>query len=161
MGDNDDPNAIPVSFVQAYNIKEDTWQSVNVQGEALNHHDRYWSMHASSFEGGGKLSWMAGGIDNLTGMVTFDATNPTQPSWKNETANIPYFRDAATQYVRFGDAGIIVSVGGFSTQSTINNVGARREMNSVQVYDIAAEKWFLIFATGAAPLTISNCIPFI
>ena len=147
-----DPDSPGQSTLQGYDIKNDNWQSISVTGGSFNQYDRYFSMHASSFEGGGFKSFISGGKDFLTGMVTLDASNPTQPSWENVTdPNIPYFFAGTTQYVRFGDAGVLVSVGGFITESTPQAVAQRREMNSIQIYDIAAKEWFTIFATGDAP----------
>lgn len=88
----------------------------------------------------------------MPGMVTFNSTNSLQPSWVNVTNdNIPYFYGGTTQYVKYGSAGVLLSVGGFITESTSQVVAQRREMNSVQVYDIAAEKWSTFFATGDVP----------
>ncbi|KAL6713486.1 hypothetical protein ACLMJK_008951 [Lecanora helva] len=153
----DDPNAAGLSTVQGYDIKDNNWQSISVSGGQFNQYDRYWSMHASSFEGGGTTSYIAGGMDYVSGMVIFNASNPTSPTWTNVTdGTIPYFYGCTTQYVRFGDAGVLVSVGGFITESTDAGVAQRREMNSVQVYDIAGAKWFTVYATGDIPPTRSR-----
>ncbi|KAL9611615.1 MAG: hypothetical protein Q9167_003730 [Letrouitia subvulpina] len=107
-------------------------------------------MSASSFEGGGSLSFVAG--DEPGGMVIFNSSNPIRPSWENVTdGSTPYFFGAATQYVRFGDAGVLVSVCGLVAQPSNDYVAEKRETNSVQVYDIAAREWFTVYATGAAP----------
>ena len=149
MPDQDSPAQ---STLQGYDIKNDNWQSISVTGGSFNQYDRWFSMHASSFEGGGSQSFISGGRDFLTGMITFNASNPTQPLWQNVTdGNIPYFYGGTTQYVRFGDAGVLVSVGGFVTESTPQAVAQRREMNSIQCYDIAAKEWFTLFTTGDTP----------
>ncbi|KAL9130036.1 MAG: hypothetical protein Q9217_001681 [Psora testacea] len=152
MGANSDPNTPGQSTLQGYDIKNERWQSISVTGGSFNKYNRYYSMHASSFEGGGSQSFLSGGDYHTTGMVVFNAANPTQPSWENVTdRSIPYFWGATTQYVRFGDAGVLVSVGGFVIESTAQTVAQRREMVSIQVYDIAAKDWFTIFATGDIP----------
>ncbi|KAL9039983.1 MAG: hypothetical protein Q9214_004660 [Letrouitia sp. 1 TL-2023] len=138
------------SSIEGYDIKNDEWQSISVTGGSFNDYGRYFSIWASSFDGGGSLSFVAGG--ESAGMVIFNSSNPIRPSWENVTdGSTPYFWGAASQYVRFGDAGVIVSVCGFVSQSSSENVAQRRETNSVQVYDIAAREWFTIYATGAAP----------
>ena len=168
----DDQNAAGQTSIQGYDTRNNDWESISVSGGSFNRkwmsellihcHDsdcnpcseynRYWSMHASSFEGGGTLSFLAGGADYVSGMVIFNASNPLQPTWQNVTNdNAPYFYAATTQYVRFGDAGVLISVGGFVTESTSDGVAQRREMNSVQVYDIANDKWSTVFATGDTP----------
>ena len=88
----------------------------------------------------------------MRGTVIFNSSKPQQPSWTNVTNDdIPYFWGGTTQYVRFGSAGVLLSVGGFLTESTSQSAAQRREMNSVQIYDIAVEKWSTIFATGDIP----------
>ena len=138
--------------LQAYNTQDDVWQSISVHGGPLNKDNRYWSMHASSSDGGGSLSFISGGQGFMPGTVIFNSSKPQQPSWVNVTNdNIPYFWGGTTQYVRFGSAGVLLSVGGFLTEPTSQFAPQRREMNSVQVYDIAAEKWSTIFARGDIP----------
>lgn len=140
------------STVQGYVVKDQVWQSISVAGGSFNQYDRYMSMHASSFEGGGSQSFISGGQDYLDGMIIFNSSDPFEPSWKNvSNSDIPYFWGGATQYVRFGEAGVLVSFGGFITETTSQGVAQRREMNSIQVYDIAGEEWFTVFATGDIP----------
>ncbi|KAI4160299.1 MAG: hypothetical protein LQ342_005891 [Letrouitia transgressa] len=150
MGTLFDDESPGQSTIEGYDIKNDDWLSISVTGGSFNHFDRYMSMWASSFDGGGSLSFVAG--DKAAGIVIFDSSNPIRPSWENVTdGSTPYFSGAATQYVRFGDAGVIVSVCGFVSQSSSMNVAQRRETNSVLVYDIATREWFTIYTTGAAP----------
>lgn len=140
------------STVPEYGIESDSWQSISVSGGSFNQLGYRGLPHASSFAGGGSLSFIAGGIDNVTWMVIFNSSDPLQPSWVNVTDNsIPYFWGSATQYVRFGEAGVLVSVGGFVTESTSYNLEPFREMNNVQIYDIAARNRFTVVATGDIP----------
>ena len=84
-------------------------------------------------------------------MIAFDTSDPAEPSWKNiSNDNIPYFWGGRAQYVRYGSKGIVVSVGG-KTLETISGQVPIRTMNNICVYDIAAEKWFPITATGDIP----------
>ncbi|KAL9610193.1 MAG: hypothetical protein Q9167_005097 [Letrouitia subvulpina] len=150
MGALPDDNLPGQSTLPAYDIKKHTWQSINVAGGAFNRMNLRNSMSASSFKGGGSLSFVSGG--KQPGMVIFNSSDPIRPSWKNVTdGNTPYFFWGTTQYVRYGNAGVLVSVGGFTGESTSDNDGQKREMNSVQVYDIAGKEWFTIFATGELP----------
>ena len=152
LGGFPDDNGQGQATLPAYNIEKDQWQSVRVSGGNLNRFDRIYSLHASSTEGGGSLSFVSGGQDYVGGMVTFNSTNPQAPSWRNSTnADLPYFWGGVSAFVRYGTAGILVSVGGFVSESTQGAVAQRREMNSVQVYDVAEDKWSTIFATGDAP----------
>ena len=104
-------------------------------------------MHASSSLGGGSKSWLAGGTNWLPGMVTFDATAPSSPTWTNTTTGVPYFLGSTTVYVRFGKQGVLVSVGGYSSFDNEE----QREMSAVQVYNIDAQVWFEVQATGDIP----------
>ena len=143
------------STMQGYDVRNDMWRSLSVSDGSFNFQDRSKSMHASSFEGGGSLSFIAGGHHHLTGMVIFNSSNTLQPSWTNVTdGSTPFFWNGVTEYIWFGDAGILISVGGFLGESTPQTGSLRplqREMNSVQVYDIASMQWFTIFATGDIP----------
>ncbi|KAI4209659.1 MAG: hypothetical protein LQ351_007413 [Letrouitia transgressa] len=150
MGALTDESKPSQSILPAYDIEKEEWQSIGVSGGPFNILDRRNSMSASSFEGGGSLSFVAGG--EQLGMVIFNSSNPTRPSWENVTAsNTPYFFWSTTQYVRFGEAGVLISVGGYTEQSSQDNSATLRMMNSVQVYDIAGREWFTIFATGELP----------
>ncbi|KAI4158056.1 MAG: hypothetical protein LQ342_007786 [Letrouitia transgressa] len=148
------------STLPAYDIKKHEWQSISVSGGAFNSLDRRNDMSASSFKGGGSLSFLAGG--KLPGMVIFNSSNPIRPSWENVTdGSTPYFFWGTTQYVRFGEAGVLISVGGYTGESTRYNIAMLRIMNSVQVYDIAGKKWFTIIATGELPpprLNACSCL---
>ena len=136
--------------MDAYNVQGDVWHDVGVSGGSLDKGLSLGTMYASSSTGGMPLSFISGGFEAFQdGLVIFNSTSPQNPSWSNVTSDdLPYFRDPNTQYVRYGSAGILVVVGG---RVTTGDDAALRQMNSIQVYDIAARKWFTQIATGDAP----------
>ena len=157
MGGFPDVETPGQSTIQAYNTKTDDWASVSVAGGAFNRYDRHFSAHASTFSGGGDLSLSVGGQDHVPGMIIFNSSNPQQPSWENVTSdNLPYFWGGVAEYARFGDAGVLIAIGGFLTESTEFQAAQLREMNSIQVYDIAGKKWSTVFTTGDAPVARSS-----
>lgn len=107
-------------------------------------------MYASSSAGGLPLSFISGGFDAFqNGLVVFNSSDPQNPTWKNVTSDdLPYFRLPSTQYVRYGSEGILAVIGG---RLATGDDAALRQMNSIQIYDIAAGKWFIQIATGNAP----------
>ncbi len=64
--------------------------------------------------------------------------------------DLPYFRDPLMQYVRYGSSGILVVLGG---RIAGGDDAGFRQMNSIQVYDIAADNWSTQIATEDSPLT--------
>ncbi|KAG8528561.1 uncharacterized protein KY384_006733 [Bacidia gigantensis] len=145
-------NDMSQSALPAYSTQDDVWSSVNVAGGRYNKDNRDTAMVASTAKGGGSLSFIAGGIDYIQGMVIFNSSDPSQPSWENVTdIDVPYFWDPTTQYLRYGEAGILVSIGGWESEWH-NSTGVQlRDMSSIQIYDIAGRRWFTVFATGNIP----------
>ena len=138
------------STLNAYTVQGDVWHDVSVSGGSLNKGISLSTMYASSSAGGVPLSFISGGSDAFqNSMVVFNSSNPQYPSWKNVASDdLPYFRDPNTQYVRYGPAGILVVVGG---RIAAGNDATLRQMNSIQIYDIAAGKWFTQYTTGDIP----------
>ena len=140
------------NLINAYNVQDDNWSGVSPGTEPLNQHNRGQAMFATTDSSGLGLGFIAGGMDWIPGMVTFNASDPENLSWTNSTGNVPYFWGPATEYVRFGNKGVLVSVGGYVD---MNNV-EQRDMSSIQVYDIDSQQWFQITATGDIPRTRSS-----
>lgn len=109
----------------------------------------------SSSQGGGSLSFVTGfGSAGATG--AFDATDPQHPVWRNVSASkAPPYTEGVTEYLRFGKAGIYVSVGGYTPLSppapTGPFLGPLVDMKLTSVYDIAASEWSTITAEGDIP----------
>ncbi|KAL9610227.1 MAG: hypothetical protein Q9167_005049 [Letrouitia subvulpina] len=145
------------STLDAYSVQDDLWSDVSVSGGALNKGLSLTTMYASSSAGGVPLSFISGGFEAFqNGLVIFNSSDPQNPTWKNVTSDdLPYFREPLTQYVRYGSAGILVVIGG---RIATGDDATLRQMNSIQIYDIAAGKWFTQIATGdAPPPTLGYC----
>lgn len=101
------------------------------------------------------LSFISGGDSGFAqGLVTFNSTDPRNPSWTNVTSgDLPYLRAPRTEYMRYGSKGILVALGGYTTGDAN---AAFRKMNSIQIYDIGAGKWFTQVATGDIPPSSAN-----
>ena len=79
-------------------------------------------MYATTQTSGLGLGFFAGGGTSfhVGGMVTFNGshTEETQSlSWTNQTSGVPYFWGQTTEYARFGDKGVLVSVGGYLVET--------------------------------------------
>ena len=136
--------------VEAFNILSGSWSDPTVSGGPFNRLDRSQSMFAQTQAGGMALGFMAGGVNPVPGMLTFNASNLQELSWENSTSNdIPFFWGPATEYVRFGNKGVLVSVGGYAFYNSSQR--GQRDMSAVQVYDIDSQTWFEINATGDIP----------
>ena len=139
-------------LMNAYDIQYDNWSLDAPAGGPFNKLSRGQSMFATTRSTGEGLGFIAGGTDWTPGMVTFNASDPKSLSWTNTTDNIPFFRGPATEHVRFGDKGVLVSVGG---SGNFNN-SFQRDMSQIQVYDIESGQWFQVTADGDVPSTRSQ-----
>lgn len=150
------PNTVEgQSNMQTYDPAHDSWSTTQVGDgkEPYNKLERSQAMYANTFDGGGTLSFIAGGNNWLPGLVIMNSSNPQNPTWLNVTDNdTPYFWGPTTQYVRMGQQGILVSVGGYDSFAQT----VQRNMSAVQVYDIASGKWSVVTATGDIPLSRSE-----
>ena len=116
-------------------------------------------MHASSSDGGESLSFVAGGkYGGPLGMVIFNSSDSDKPSWTNSTKpDIPFFSGSTTQYLRFGTAGVLISIGGWNEQS-LNQTRNPRGMDNITVYNIANDEWSTVTAQGEIPPPrLSSC----
>jgi len=69
-----------------------------------------------NFIEGGYPTDIANYAQNSTpGLITFDASNPANLSWYNstETSNTPHTLGASMQYVRYGQSGLLIGLGGY------------------------------------------------
>ena len=141
-----------LNSLNAYHIGNDSWSVVFPGDQALNKLNRYQAMYATTESSGLGLNFIAGGMDWVPGMVQFNASNGKNPSWSNVTKDVPYFWGPSTEYVRFGNQGVLVSIGGYTS---LNNT-VQRGMSLIQVYDIDSQQWFEVTATGDIPRTRSS-----
>jgi len=107
-----------------YNTTSESWDTVTVPGESLNFGDRDDAMFASSLGSNQGLSFIQGGYPtdiagylpySTPGLITFDASNPANLSWFNstESSNTPHTLGASMQYVRYGQSGTLIGLGGY------------------------------------------------
>lgn len=112
------------SSMAMYNTTSQNWTDVTVAGGKLNQGDRGESMFTSSLGTDLGLSFLQGGYTdtdtggvatNLTGMITFNSSDPRNPSWTNstESSNTPATMGAQMQFVRYGRSGVLIAFGGF------------------------------------------------
>ena len=113
----------PQSSMATYDTTARNWTDVTVSGGNLNQGDRVESMFTSSMDTDLGLSFIQGGFatdisgfaTNLTGMITFNSSDPANPSWSNstESSNTPATMGAQMQFVRYGQSGVLIAFGGF------------------------------------------------
>ncbi|KAG8525981.1 uncharacterized protein KY384_000743 [Bacidia gigantensis] len=85
-------------------------------------------------------------------LAVFDTTDEVHPAWTNLTTHIPYFNGPATQFVPFGERGVLISIGGFIDHRSTQ----QRDMSLIQVFDIATQIWSAVLAIGDVPEPRSN-----
>ena len=147
-----DSSTVGINSLNAYDIQNDGWSGVSPGNETLNKLNRGQAMFATTDSSGLGLGFIAGGMGWVPGMITFNASDSNNISWTNTTNNVPYFWGPATEYVRFGNQGVLVSVGGYVSMDNVE----QRDMASIQVYDIDSQQWFQVTASGDIPRTRSS-----
>jgi len=97
-----------------FNSSSAKWSNETVSGGGLNRFNRDSSMHTSTTSSNQGLGFVNGGWNSISGMVTFNASNPRQLSWTNQTqGDVPGTMGATMQYVRYGKAGVLIAIGGY------------------------------------------------
>ncbi|KAI9814237.1 MAG: hypothetical protein M1827_003403 [Pycnora praestabilis] len=150
--------------IWAYDTLGNTWSNVSVAGDNLNSGNPSYaeSMSASSTSTGLGLSFTTGGwtpthLPAMMGMVVFNASDPGNPSWINETGpDVPQTQGSTMEYVRYGKQGVLIGIGGFNNfQFEQNPKGAnqwfQRRMENIMVYDVDSSTWFNVTAFGDIP----------
>lgn len=109
--------ATPTNTLSAYNVTTGHWKEVNVTGGNLNFGNRTSSLYASVPDSG--LGFIYGGTTYMGGMIRFDASNPSNLSWTNETlgsgsygVDVPNLDSGAMVYIPAGEEGMLISFGG-------------------------------------------------
>ncbi|KAI9875995.1 MAG: hypothetical protein M1830_007583, partial [Pleopsidium flavum] len=143
-----------------YNTTSQSWSTVTVPGESLNWGDRDDSMFASSLGSNQGLSFIEGGYptdiandaqNSTPGLITFNASNPANLSWYNstESSNTPHTLGASMQYVRYGQSGLLVGLGGYTLSGPGGFIFIK--FDQIMVYDIHSSTWHTVTASGAIP----------
>ena len=146
--------------VNAYYTQNQSWSDPSpvVSGGNFSFLSRGQAMYATSQDAGLGSNFFAGGGTSfyVEDMVTFNASHTEEGqdlSWINQTSGVPYFWGPATEFARFGDEGVLISVGGYLVNLPsvialrLQLIGAQednttlRKMSDVQVYDIASQIW--------------------
>ncbi|KAI9832844.1 MAG: hypothetical protein M1826_001010 [Phylliscum demangeonii] len=139
------------------------WEALPVQGGDLNFGRPQNALFASVPYYG--LSFLAAGDTvPIGGMLVLDPSNTGAPKWKNLTdgngsrgTRIPLIDEGEMVYVRAGNRGLWMAVGGYDT--SYNGTQFRhalwlwdqRGMDQISVYDIESSTWFTVTATGDVP----------
>ncbi|KAF3400580.1 Kelch repeat-containing protein [Talaromyces pinophilus] len=150
----------PTNTLSAYNVTTNQWKEVNVTGGNFNFGNRTSSQYVSVPES--SLGFIYGGTDYMGGMIRFNASDPENLSWTNETLGdgsngieVPNLESGAMVYIPAGDEGILITFGGGNVTSGISpDSGWPYDSNwlTVYVYDIASHTWWAQKASGDAPL---------
>nr|OQO23018.1 hypothetical protein B0A51_09187 [Rachicladosporium sp. CCFEE 5018] len=118
----------PTNVLPSYNVTSQTWQDVQVEGGSFNFGNHSFSQAVSTPDSG--LSFYSGGLAPYTGpsMVRFDASNPAKLSWTNESldhgsygSEVPNLLDGTIVYVPAGNAGLLISFGGYNVSEGIDS----------------------------------------
>ncbi|KAJ5144651.1 hypothetical protein N7448_002043 [Penicillium atrosanguineum] len=159
FGDSDFANG--VDTISSYNASTGRWKNVQVNGGNFNFGNRSDTQSASIPEAG--LGFVYGGREPyMHGMIRFDASDPNNPSWTNETLNngshgvdVPRLNAGAMVYVPAGKEGMLISFGGGNiTQGLSPSSGwpFPSDWNVIYVYDIASHTWWMQKASGDPPI---------
>ena len=126
---SDNTDAMSQNSIETFNTTSQAWGNTNVRGGAFNKLARSFSVSANTLTSGLGLNFFLGGAEkygsesyNPRGLIRFDASDPTEPKWTNETKGAAPLVGATMQYARFGDQGVLVAVGGYKGVSAIGNL---------------------------------------
>lgn len=108
----------PTNTLSAYNVSTGTWKDVTVAGGDFNFAQRTAAQVATAPESG--LGFIFGGnTPYMSGMIRFDASNPDNLVWTNETLShgskgvqVPNLVSGALVYIPAGKEGMLISFGG-------------------------------------------------
>ena len=147
-----------------YNTTKGTWGLTIVEGGGLSYGEAtegVWAIDPSqslSFYTGG---WTIAYNNTNNGLVKFDSSDPAKPQWNFVTAlsgdmQGPNMLKGSMQFVRKGQAGILVAFGGYNTTKRGTQFGPgwdwdQRPFDEIFVYDIFSNVWYLVEATGDLP----------
>ena len=141
----------PSNIIPSFDIQSGKFSNITMSNGNYNKAKAWSPMYASSILPEVPLSFAASPWQGLGGMVTFNSTNPKKPTWSFSNSSTPWLEGCATEFVRYGSQGILVAVGGTTGDTPTGGATPYRDMSSIQIYDIAAQNWFEITATGDIP----------
>ena len=150
----------PTNKISSYNITSGKWKEVTVDGGNFNFGNRTSAQSVSV--PGSKLGFIYGGISPyMGGMIRFDASDPSNLSWANETLGdgskgdpVPNLDSGGLVYVPVGKEGMLISFGGSNVTEGINPDWGwpyDADWNVIYVYDIASHTWWTQPASGSPP----------
>ncbi|KAI9668508.1 MAG: hypothetical protein M1829_005325 [Trizodia sp. TS-e1964] len=156
-----DVDHVITNQLKSYNASAKNWSDVAVAGGNFNRGSRFKGLHTS--DPGTGRSWYSGGFDtNIRGMIQFDSSVSTGPTWTNTTSVMTEISGANNLggelvFVPMGQAGVLIAIGGYDTSQpgtqyngsdlNFNNV----PLNRISVYDIYSSTWYGVNATGDTP----------
>lgn len=152
-GYDDDDGQPPINALNTYNIFSGEWSNVSVSGGDFNYASRGATSRAISTGSSEALGFVAGGWVDLGGMIRFDASDPANPQWRNETDNNPPLSlEGDMNFIRLGPRGSLIEFGGYIKDASDPNWNwDRRPMNQINVYDIESATWYNVTANGDVP----------
>ncbi|KAL9630730.1 MAG: hypothetical protein Q9164_006270, partial [Protoblastenia rupestris] len=119
-------DAVSQNSIETFNTTSKTWGNANVRGGAFNKLARSFSVSANTATSGLGLNLFLGGAEkygsesqNPRGLITFDASDPKELKWTNETKGAAPLVGATMQYARFGNQGVLIAVGGYKGVSAL------------------------------------------
>ncbi|KAL2831845.1 hypothetical protein BJY01DRAFT_226384 [Aspergillus pseudoustus] len=150
----------PITRIAAYDTAVGRWEEVEVAGGAFNIGQRQNPLYASAPEAG--FGFMLGGYDPMvSGMIRFDASNPDNLSWTNETLEngssgieVPNLYSGAMVYIPAGRQGMLIAFGGGNFSTGITEDGwaeSASDWLTIYVYDIESHTWWAQQASGESP----------
>lgn len=158
---------VATNKLSAFDISTGTFKEVTASGGKFNFGPRNGAQFVSVPEQ--KLGFLAGGFyfDKSSwttgGLLRFDASDPDNLSWTNETlgdgsfgAEVPNLNSGAMVYVPAGEKGVLIAFGGGDVSDGISPFSGWPEdiaFTTVWVYDIASHTWWKQQASGSAPRT--------
>jgi len=138
----------PTNILSAFHMQTHRWTQVQVDGGNYNFGNRTNALFVSVPESG--LSFILGGHDPqvIGGMIRFDASNPNQLSWTNETLGngssgieVPDLLGGGFVYVPAGQEGVLVAFGGYNVSAGIEPDWGwpyYADFSIIYVYDIVS-----------------------
>lgn len=150
----------PMDTLNAYNITSGEWSNITVSGGSFNYFTRAATSRAITTGSSEALGFVSGGWNDLGGMIRFDASDPANPEWRNETDNNPPLTlEGSMDFIRLGPRGSLISFGGYNKDYVNPELEGwsydHRPMDQISVYDIDSATWFNVTAGGDIPRTRS------
>jgi hypothetical protein len=108
------------NVLAAYNTSTNSWETVTVEGGDFDFGNRVSASYASDPQSG--LSFHLGGEFDVEtpGLVEFNASNPSHPTWVNQTNGgtagvpVPDVLEGSMAFLPYGDEGILIQLGGYN-----------------------------------------------